>query len=66
MIMTIIAFILLIISLSKICLVLSYDKYERYSNYILESIPPKLLDVIIKIEASVGLICSLYLLTVIL
>ena len=66
MIMTIMAFILLIISLSKICLVLSYDKYEEYNNYILESIPPKLLDIIIKIDASVGLICSLYLLTVIL
>lgn len=67
--MTIIAFILLIISLSKLSLVISSNnqleiKELVYNTPILVNIPPGLLTAIITADGLIGLICSLFLLTV--
>ena len=67
--MAIIAFILLIISLSKLSLVISSDnqleiKELVYNTPILVNTLPELLTAIITADGLIGLICSLFLLTV--
>ena len=69
--MAIIAFILLIISLSKLFLVISLNnkleiKELVYNTPILVNIPPGFLTAIITADGLIGLICSLFLLTVVL
>ena len=69
--MTIIAFILLIISLSKLFLVISLNnkleiKELVYNTPILVNTLPELLTAIITADGLIGLICSLFLLTVVL
>lgn len=67
--MAIIAFILLIISLSKLFLVISLNnkleiKELVYNTPILVNTLPELLTAIITADGLIGLICSLFLLTV--
>ena len=67
--MAIIAFILLIISLSKLFLVISLNnkleiKELVYNTPILVNTLPELLTAIITVDGLIGLICSLFLLTV--
>ena len=67
--MAIIAFILLIISLSKLFLVISLNnkleiKELVYNTPILVNTLPELLTGIITVDGLIGLICSLFLLTV--
>ena len=69
--MAIIAFILLIISLSKLFLVISLNnkleiKELVYNTPILVNTLPELLTAIITVDGLIGLICSLFLLTVVL
>ena len=69
--MAIIAFILLIISLSKLFLVISLNnkleiKELVYNTPILVNTLPELLTAIITADGLIGLICSLFLLTVVL
>lgn len=66
--MTIIAFILLIISLSKLSLVISSNNQLEmrelvYNTPILVNIPPGLLTTIITADGLVGLLCSLLIIT---
>ena len=66
--MTIIDFILLIISLSKLSLVISSNnqlemKELVYNTPILVNIPPGLLTAIITADGLVGLLCSLLIIT---
>ena len=67
--MAIIAFILLIISLSKILLLVYFNNQLEvreliYNTPILANTLPELLTAIITADGLVGLICSLFLLTV--
>ena len=67
--MAIIAFILLIISLSKLFLVISLNnkleiKELVYNTPILVNTLPELLTAIITVDGLIGLTCSLFLLTV--
>ena len=67
--MAIITFLLLIISLSKLSLVVSLNnkleiKELVYNTPILVNILPELLTAIITVDGLIGLICSLFLLTV--
>ena len=67
--MAIIAFILLIISLSKLLLVVYFNNQLEvreliYNTPILVNTSPRLLYAIITADGLVGLICSLFLLTV--
>ena len=69
--MAIIAFILLIISLSKLLLVVYFNNQLEvreliYNTPILVNTSPRLLHAIITADGLVGLICSLFLLTVVL
>lgn len=67
--MAIIAFLLLIISLSKLFLVVSSNNKMEVKELINETpilvdIPPGILSAIITADGLIGLICSLFLLTV--
>ena len=69
--MAIIAFLLLIISLSKLFLVVSSNNKMEVRELvndipILVNVPPGTLSAIITADGLVGLICSLFLLTVVL
>lgn len=67
--MAIIAFLLLIISLSKLFLVISSNNKVEVKELVNETpilvdVPPRTLAVIITVDGLIGLICSLFLLTV--
>ena len=67
--MAIIAFLLLIISLSKLFLVVSSNNKMEVRELvndtpILVDVPPRTLSAIITADGLIGLICSLFLLTV--